>query len=81
VTWLRVVALALCLCIFGAGWSWLDRSNEKGFDLWKMRALILVVMLALLVPLLGGFPSEHHATKAQEEATSEISASEAAEHP
>jgi hypothetical protein len=80
-SWPRIAALAVCLCVFGSGWSWLDRAGERGLDLWKMRALILALMLAVLIPLLGGFPTEHHATKAQEEATSEISADEANEHP
>ena len=81
-TWLRIVALAICLCIFGAGWSWLDRDGDRGFDLWKMRALFLVIALAVLVPILGGFPTEHHhLTRAQEEATNGISADEASEHP
>jgi heme/copper-type cytochrome/quinol oxidase subunit 2 len=74
----RIIVLAAVLCLYGTAWSWLDRDGDRGIELWKMRLLFLAIALAVLLPVFG-YPHSH-LTKAQEEATSEISADEASEH-
>lgn len=71
----RLVAVGVFLCAFGTAWSWIDRGSE-GSERWQMRLLFLAIGLLILLPILGyhTIGKEHHYTKAQEEAASEVEA-------
>lgn len=49
----KIISLTVVLCLFGAGWSHLDRGNERGLELWKGRAVLLALAVGFLAITLG----------------------------